>query len=57
MKELEQLKSFTIEEFQKDFDNLMSRVENGECFIIKDGENSAVIVPYNETMKFSIDTL
>ena len=44
MKELELLESFTIEEFQKNFDNLMSRVENGESFIIKDGDNSYSIV-------------
>jgi antitoxin (DNA-binding transcriptional repressor) of toxin-antitoxin stability system len=55
MKELEELESFTVEEFQSDFDNLMQRVENGESFIIRDGENSAVIVPYNETIKYSID--
>ena len=57
MKELEALESFTTEEFQKDFDNLMSRVENGESFIIKDGNKNAVIVPYNETIKFAVDTL
>ncbi len=55
MKELEELESFTVEEFQSDFDNLIERVENGESFIIRDGENSAVIVPYNETIKYSID--
>ncbi len=55
MKELEELESFTVEEFQSDFDNLIQRVENGESFIIRDGENSAVIVPYNETIKYSID--
>jgi antitoxin (DNA-binding transcriptional repressor) of toxin-antitoxin stability system len=57
MKELEALESFTTEEFQKNFDNLMSRVENGESFIIKDGDKSAVIVPYNETIKLAVDTL
>ena len=46
MKDLEELQSFTVEEFQEDFDNLIERVENGESFIIRDGENSAVIVPY-----------
>ena len=55
MQELEELESFTVEEFQSDFDNLMQRVENGESFIIRDGDNSAVIVPYNETIKYSID--
>ena len=56
MKELEQLQSFTVQQFQNDFDTLMERVENGESFIIKDGNKSAVIVPYNETIKMSIVT-
>jgi antitoxin (DNA-binding transcriptional repressor) of toxin-antitoxin stability system len=54
--ELEELQSFTIQEFQTDFDNLMTRVENGESFIIRDGNNSAVIVPYNETIKYAIES-
>ena len=53
--ELNELQSFTIEEFQTDFDNLMDRVENGESFIIRDGKKSAVIVPYNETIKYALD--
>lgn len=54
--ELNELQSFTVEEFQTDFDNLMERVENGESFIIRDGDNSAVIVPYNETIKYAIES-
>jgi prevent-host-death family protein len=54
--ELNQLQSFTVEEFQKDFDNLIERVENGECFIIKDGKRSAVIVPYKETIEYALDS-
>jgi hypothetical protein len=54
--ELEELQSFTIQEFQENFDDLMSRVENGESFIIRDGDNSAVIVPYNETIKYAIES-
>ena len=57
MKELEELESFTVEEFQADFDNFIERVENGESFIIRDGENSAVIVPYNETIKYSVESV
>lgn len=57
MKELEQLQSFTVQQFQDDFDTLMERVENGESFIIRDGNKSAVIVPYNETIKMSIDAI
>jgi hypothetical protein len=34
----------------------MNRVENGESFIIRDGDNSAVIVPYNETIKYAIES-
>jgi antitoxin (DNA-binding transcriptional repressor) of toxin-antitoxin stability system len=54
--ELEDLQSFTVQEFQEKFDDLMSRVENGESFIIRDGNNSAVIVPYNETIKYAIES-
>ncbi len=53
--ELNELQSFTVEEFQADFDNLIDRVENGESFIIRDGRKSAVIVPYNETIKYALD--
>ncbi len=56
MQELEELQSFTVEEFQSDFDNLIQRVENGESFIIRDGNKSAVIVPYNETIKYAIES-
>ena len=57
MKELEELESFTVEEFQSDFDNLIERVENGESFIIRDGNRSAVIVPFKETIKYALDSL
>jgi antitoxin (DNA-binding transcriptional repressor) of toxin-antitoxin stability system len=55
--ELSNLQKFTVQEFQEDFDNLMQRVENGESFIITDGKKSAVIVPYNETIKYAIDSV
>ena len=54
--ELSDLKKFTVEEFQADFDNLIQRVENGESFIITDVERNAVIVPYNETIKFVVES-
>ena len=47
-KDLNELESFTVEQFQADFDTMIERVENGESFIITDGERNAVIVPYNE---------
>lgn len=45
---MENLETFTVEEFQKDFDNLFARVENGESFIITSEYGNAVIIPYNE---------
>jgi len=53
--ELSDLQKFTVEEFQADFDNLIGRVENGECFIITSEHGNAVMVPYNETIKFELD--
>lgn len=55
MKDLEKLESFSVKEFQENFDFLMERIENGESFIINDGNKSAVIVPYNETIKYALD--
>jgi antitoxin (DNA-binding transcriptional repressor) of toxin-antitoxin stability system len=57
MEEITDLKTFTVEEFQADFDNLMNRVENGESFIIKDDKGSAIIVPFKETIRYALDTL
>jgi len=51
MKMTNELQSFTVEEFQADFDNLMNRVENGESFILTSEHGNAVIVPYNEVVK------
>lgn len=41
---------YTVEEFQSDFDNLMSRVENGEHIAITDSENTAVLIPYDDEL-------
>lgn len=42
------MKKFTVEEFQKDFDTLMDRVENGESLMITSEYGNAVMVPYNK---------
>lgn len=42
------MKTFTIEEFQEDFDNLLERVENGESFVIKSQYGNAVLIPHAE---------
>ena len=51
MQELSELQSFTVEQFQSDFDNLMNRVENGESFIITSEHGNAVMVPYKEVIQ------
>lgn len=42
---MKRMKKFTVEEFQKDFDNLLEKVENGESFIITSEGNESVIMP------------
>ena len=49
--EFSKLESFTIEEFQSDFDTLLDRVENGESFVIKSDHGNAVMIPYNEVVQ------
>jgi hypothetical protein len=51
MKMNQELQSFTVEQFQADFDSLMDRVENGESFIITSEHGNAVMVPYNEVIE------
>jgi hypothetical protein len=50
-KDLNELESFTVEEFQADFDALLNRVENGESFLIKSEHGNAVMIPYNEVVQ------
>lgn len=45
------MQSFTVEEFQADFDVLMGRVEKGESLIITSDHGNAVLVPYNEVVE------
>jgi len=52
---IKQLESFTIEEFQADFDNLLDRVQNGESFIIKSEYGNAIMVPYKEVVQIFQD--
>jgi len=42
------MESFTVDDFQKHFDELLERVENGESFIIKSEYGNAMIIPYGE---------
>jgi prevent-host-death family protein len=43
-----QMESFTVEDFQKHFDELMERIEDGESFIITSEYGSAIMVPCSE---------
>ena len=42
------MEKYTVEEFQADFDNLLSLVENGESLIITSEYGDAVMIPYEE---------
>ncbi len=42
------MKTITIEELQKDFDAILSRVESGESFLIKSEYGNVALVPYSE---------
>jgi hypothetical protein len=48
--EINQFQSFTVQEFQEDFDNLMCRVEKGETLLIKSEHGNALMVPYKEVV-------
>ena len=50
-KDLNELESFTVEEFQADFDALLDRVERGESFVIKNENGNCVMIPYNEVIQ------
>jgi antitoxin (DNA-binding transcriptional repressor) of toxin-antitoxin stability system len=56
-KVLAKMESFTIEEFQIHFDELIERVENGESFVIKSDYGDAVLVPCNEHNCEDLDEL
>jgi antitoxin (DNA-binding transcriptional repressor) of toxin-antitoxin stability system len=47
-KVLQKMESFTVEEFQLHFDELIERVENGESFVIRSDYGDAVLVPCSE---------
>ena len=48
---LDQLQKFTVEEFQENFDELFSRVEAGESFVITSEEGDSVILPYSKEVE------
>jgi hypothetical protein len=56
MKMNQKLQSFTVEQFQADFDTLMNRVESGESFVITSEYGNAALVPYNEVVSVYEET-
>lgn len=51
------MESFTVEQFQTNFDNLMEKVENGESFIVTSSYGNAIVMPYNSSVGSSDDDL
>jgi hypothetical protein len=49
------MKTFTVEEFQENFDALIERIEQGESFIITSEYGNAIIVPYDYATKVLSD--
>jgi antitoxin (DNA-binding transcriptional repressor) of toxin-antitoxin stability system len=56
-KVLQKMESFTVEEFQLHFDELIERVENGESFLIKSDYGDAVLVPCDEESCDELDEI
>lgn len=51
------METYTVDQFKENWEELISRVEGGESFIIKDGNNQAVIVPFKETINYALESL
>jgi len=46
------MQTFTVEQFQENFDELMDRVESGESFMITSEYGNAVMIPYKDVQEF-----
>ena len=53
---INQFEKFTIEDFQENFDDLLTRVENGESFMITSEHGNVMIIPYNDDIKILEDS-
>lgn len=49
------MQSFTIEEFQADFYNLLEKVENGKSIIVKSKHGDIIMLPYSETSNSDLE--
>jgi len=46
----QKMKVYTVEEFQRRWDEMIDRVENGEQIGIKNGKNRCVMVPIDSEL-------
>lgn len=53
---IDQFEKFTIDEFQENFDELLTRVENGESFMITSDRGNVMIIPYNDVIEILEDS-
>lgn len=42
------MKTITVEELQKNFDEYINKVETGQSFLIKSEYGNAVLIPYSD---------
>ena len=42
------METYTVEEFQERWDEMITRVENGEHIAITNGKNTAVMIPADD---------
>ena len=42
------METYTVEEFQERWDEMIARVENGEHIAITNGKNTAVMIPADD---------
>jgi len=45
------MKKLTVQQVEENFDEIMSRVENGKSFVITSEFGDAILIPYKECME------
>ena len=53
---INQFEKYTIGEFQENFDDLLTRVENGESFMITSEHGNVMIIPYTDDITILEDS-
>ena len=47
---MEEIKFYTVEEFQERWEEMITRVEHGESIAITNGKNTAVMMPADDEL-------